>query len=82
MTSINNIGSSEKYDCWSVDLLNDSFPEIYFVKKVQQKNERTIDHERIIEHERIIDKRIIDKRTSHKSFFSRNTFSSIIFHKK
>jgi hypothetical protein len=34
MTSINNIGSSEKYDCWSVDLLNNSFPEIYFVKKV------------------------------------------------
>jgi hypothetical protein len=80
MTSINNIGSSEKYDCWSVDLLNDSFPGIYFVKKVQQKNERTIDHE-IID-KRIIDKRTVDKRTSHKSFFSRNTFSSIIFHKK
>lgn len=42
MTSINNIIPREKYDCWTVNLY-DSFPGIYFVKRVQQKNEKTIE---------------------------------------
>jgi hypothetical protein len=32
-----------KYDCWTVDLINDPIPERYFVKKVQQKTEKTVD---------------------------------------
>lgn len=48
MSYINN-NNSDKYDCWTVDLINDSFPEesfpgLYFIKRVQQKNERTIDN--------------------------------------
>lgn len=30
------------YDCWTVDLVNDNLSN-YFVKKVQQKTENTID---------------------------------------
>jgi len=82
MTSINNINSSKKYDCWNIDLINDSFPGIYFVKRVQQKNERIIDHETIIDNKRMTNNQIINnKRTNDKSLFSRNIFSSIIFHK-
>jgi len=32
-----------KYDCWTVNLLEDNIPERAFVKKVQQKNDHTID---------------------------------------
>lgn len=71
MSSINKIDSNKKYDCWKVNLY-DSFPGIYFVKKIQQKNERTIDHETIIDKE---------KRTIDKSLFSRNILSTIIYHK-
>lgn len=32
-----------KYNCWTVNLIEDNIPERFFVKKVQQKNEHTLD---------------------------------------
>jgi hypothetical protein len=32
-----------KYDCWTVNLIEDNIPERFFIKKVQQKTENTID---------------------------------------
>lgn len=46
MTSIDgDIDSLDilKYNCWTVDLINDTIPERCFVKKVQQKTENTLD---------------------------------------
>jgi hypothetical protein len=31
------------YDYWKVDLVNDCIPNVYFVKRLQQKNEKTVD---------------------------------------
>lgn len=31
------------YDCWTVDLINESIPTRYFVKRIQAKNETTVD---------------------------------------
>jgi hypothetical protein len=33
-----------KYDCWTVNLIEDNIPERSFLKKVQQKNENTADN--------------------------------------
>ena len=47
MTSIDGgIETKEilKYDCWTVDLINDEIEGRFFVKRVQQKNETTDDN--------------------------------------